>query len=276
MSGDASASTENAQRRELRLRIGSAVVMATIACLTLWLGGWPFAVTWTLLGMVAAAEWVKIVAPTSSNIGRILAACGVAASGSLAYVGWEGLALLCSAIVAGVMMARLRPGVRLVGGAGVLYASAIAVSPIIVRTEPEIGFALIGWCFAVVWSTDVAAYFVGRAIGGPKLWPAVSPKKTWSGAIGGAAAGIVAGVLVAWITRQYGAAWTLNFWGTAACALLVSAAGQMGDLLESSLKRHFGVKDSGSIIPGHGGVLDRLDAFVVVVTLVAVNVVIWR
>ena len=134
MSGDASARAETSPHRELRLRIGSAVVMAAVACLTLWWGGWPFAVTWTLLGMAAAAEWTKIVAPASSHIGRILAACGVAVSGLLAYVGWEGLALLSSAIVAAVMMARLRPGVRLVGGAGVLYASAIAVSPIIVRT----------------------------------------------------------------------------------------------------------------------------------------------
>jgi len=273
MSGDAPAASRPS---ELSLRVMSGLVMVAIASLTLWWGGWPFALLWTLVGVVAAMEWLKIVSPAASWPARLLAAFGVAAAGLCAWLGAEALGVLICLVTVMATMSLAPRAVRLVAGAGVVYATAIAMSPIIVRAEPALGLALIAWCFAVVWSTDVAAYFTGRAIGGPKLWPAVSPKKTWSGALGGAAAGVCAGLFIAWIARHFGAAWTLGFAATAGCALLASVAGQMGDLLESSLKRHFGVKDSGSIIPGHGGVLDRLDAFVVVVTLVAIAVAIWR
>lgn len=274
MSGDAPLVTP--QRSELSLRVMSALVMVSVAIVTLWTGGWPFALLWTAVGVVAALEWLKIVRPDETLPTRIAAVTGTAAAGLAAFHRLEAAAILFSAVTAAFVMAKAPAHVRLVAGAGVLYAAAIAIAPIIVRAEPSLGMALIAWCFAVVWSTDVAAYFTGRALGGPRLWPAVSPKKTWSGAIGGALAGIAAGLLVAWLSRRLGANWTLGLAATAGCALLASAAGQMGDLLESSLKRHFGVKDSGSIIPGHGGVLDRLDAFVVVVTLVAVAVAIWR
>lgn len=261
---------------ELNLRIISALVMVAVASLTLWTGGWPFAVLWTIVGAVAAIEWLKIVQPDAGLPTLGIAALGTAAAGIGAFLSLETAAILACLTTSAVIMAMAPAQVRLVAGAGILYAGAIAVAPMIVRAEPSLGLALIAWCFAVVWATDVAAYFTGRALGGPKLWPAVSPKKTWSGAIGGALAGILAGLLVAWVSRRLGADWTLGFAATSGCALLASAAGQMGDLLESSLKRHFGVKDSGSIIPGHGGVLDRLDAFVVVVTLVALAVAIWR
>jgi phosphatidate cytidylyltransferase len=274
MSGDAPLAT--APRSELSLRIMSALVMVVVAILTLWSGGWPFAVLWTIVGVVAILEWLKIVEPQAAFVTRAVAALGIAAAGIATFRSHEIAAIAACLGTAVFIMAMAPARVRLVAGAGAAYAGAIAVAPIIVRAEPALGLALIAWCFAVVWSTDVAAYFAGRALGGPKLWPAVSPKKTWSGAIGGALAGIAAGLLVAWVSRRFGASWTLGFAGTAACALLASAAGQVGDLLESSLKRHFGVKDSGSIIPGHGGVLDRLDAFVVVVTLVALAVAIWR
>ncbi|MGL4438354.1 MAG: phosphatidate cytidylyltransferase [Bosea sp. (in: a-proteobacteria)] len=263
-------------RSELSLRIMSALVMVTVAGLTLWSGGWPFALLWTVVGVVAAVEWLRIVQPQAGLLQRMIVVAGTALAGVSAFFSMEVAAVLACLITAATVMAFAPVQVRLLAGAGVVYACAIAVAPIIVRAEPSLGLALIAWCFAVVWSTDVAAYFTGRALGGPKLWPAVSPKKTWSGAIGGAMAGVVAGLVVAWLSRRLGASWTLGLLGTAGCAVLASAAGQMGDLLESSLKRHFGVKDSGSIIPGHGGVLDRLDAFVVVVTLVAIAVAIWR
>lgn len=265
-----------APRSELSLRIMSALVMVAVACLTLWTGGWPFALLWTAVGMVAAIEWLKIVQPKAALSIRVLAAGGTAVVGVAAFFSYEAAAILAGLLTASAIVLAAPAGLGPISGAGIVYAGAIALAPILVRAEPALGLALIAWCFAVVWATDVAAYFTGRALGGPKLWPAVSPKKTWSGALGGAAAGVLAGLLVAWVSRRLGASWTLGFAATAGCALLASAAGQLGDLLESSLKRHFGVKDSGSIIPGHGGVLDRLDAFVVVVTLVAVAVAIWR
>jgi phosphatidate cytidylyltransferase len=137
---------------------------------------------------------------------------------------------------------------------GVTYAAAIGAALIILRDDPALGLKALFFVFAVVWGTDTAAYFVGRRLGGPKLWPAVSPKKTWSGAIGGAIVGVALSMLVAWIM---GVPVTLSLAIVAAGLSIIS---QCGDLFESAVKRRFGVKDSGALIPGHGGIMDRIDA----------------
>jgi phosphatidate cytidylyltransferase len=126
---------------------------------------------------------------------------------------------------------------------------------LILRRDPALGFAAMLFVFAIVWVTDIAAYFAGRAIGGPKLWPAVSPKKTWSGAIGGTLGGIAAGLLVAKMAGLVVAPMLVLV------ALGLSIVAQAGDLLESAIKRHFGAKDASQLIPGHGGLMDRLDGF---------------
>ena len=126
------------------------------------------------------------------------------------------------------------------------------------RQVPEIGLFLIGWTFAVVWFTDIAAYFTGRALGGPKLMPSVSPKKTWSGALGGALAGTAGGMAV-WALMPATAG--LGFGVVLAISLAASVVSQAGDLFESAIKRRFGTKDSSRLIPGHGGFLDRLDGY---------------
>ncbi len=264
-----------APRSELSLRVMSALLMVGVALLTLWWGGWPFALLWIAAGSVAGWEWSRITLPARAASNHLLFGLCIGTGGMLMAAGWAWLALVW---VGGSLTscALIAPEDRMEQAFGVLYASAIAIAPIIVRAEPGLGITLIAWCFAVVWSTDVAAYFTGRALGGPKLWPAVSPRKTWSGALGGAAAGIAAGLLVSMIARGAGVVWPLGMVATIIAALISSAAGQLGDLFESALKRRHDVKDSGSIIPGHGGVLDRLDAFVVVVTLVAIAAAIWR
>jgi phosphatidate cytidylyltransferase len=128
-------------------------------------------------------------------------------------------------------------------------------APIVLRQDAALGLVAIVFLFAVVWATDIAAYFAGRALGGPKLWPAVSPKKTWSGAIGGLLGGVAAGLLV------------VKTAGLAIAPMLVlvafglSIVSQGGDLLESSIKRRFHAKDASQLIPGHGGLMDRLDGF---------------
>jgi phosphatidate cytidylyltransferase len=114
-----------------------------------------------------------------------------------------------------------------------------------------------------VWLTDIAAYFVGRSVGGPKLMPSVSPNKTWSGAIGGALTGVAGGLLVAWLFSAG------NFAALAAVALVLSIASQIGDLLESAFKRRFSAKDASSLIPGHGGLMDRLDGFLTAAVVAA-------
>jgi len=116
----------------------------------------------------------------------------------------------------------------------------------------------------VTWATDILAYFVGRVVGGPKLWRRVSPNKTWSGAIGGAAGAIVAGLAVVHLAQ------IANSLAVAGLALLLSVASQAGDMFESALKRRFGVKDASHLIPGHGGIMDRLDGFLAAAALAAI------
>ena len=135
-----------------------------------------------------------------------------------------------------------------------LYAGALVASVGLLRVSPSFGLGAIFWLFAVVWGTDIAAYFAGRLIGGPRLWPSVSPGKTWAGAIVGALAGAVLGLALADWTNSLAA-----LFGLGLAAAIVS---ELGDLFESALKRRFGVKDSSSLIPGHGGLMDRLDGFV--------------
>ena len=139
---------------------------------------------------------------------------------------------------------------------GVPYAGAIAVAPIVLRADSANGFLAMLFLFAIVWATDIVAYFVGRAVGGPKLMPQVSPKKTWSGALGGTAAAVALAVALA-------QAAALPAWfAIAMLAVVLSVVAQGGDLFESFLKRRFGAKDSSHLIPGHGGLMDRLDGFV--------------
>jgi phosphatidate cytidylyltransferase len=134
---------------------------------------------------------------------------------------------------------------------------------VILPRDQTFGFSALMLILLVVWATDSAGYFAGRGFGGPKLWPRVSPKKTWAGAVGGFAASLfVAAGFAAFGLARPGPALLL--------AAVLSVASQLGDLFESAVKRRFGVKDSSHIIPGHGGLLDRLDGFVAAVVLAAV------
>jgi phosphatidate cytidylyltransferase len=147
---------------------------------------------------------------------------------------------------------------------GVLYGGGLAVAPIALRSDVQRGFVALLFLFAVVWATDIVAYLAGRALGGPKLAAAISPNKTWSGAISGTGAAVVVAVGLAFAVH-------LAAPGViAALAAALSVVGQIGDLFESALKRRFGVKDSSNLIPGHGGLMDRLDAFVAVAALAAI------
>ena len=141
-----------------------------------------------------------------------------------------------------------------------LYAIPPAIALIFVREQAERGLLLTLWTLAIVWATDIGAYFAGRAIGGPKLAPRLSPNKTWAGLIGGMIAAAVVGALIAWQGDLPAFCWITGGG--------LAVAAQMGDLFESWLKRRSGVKDSGKLLPGHGGVLDRLDGVVPVAVVV--------
>jgi phosphatidate cytidylyltransferase len=139
--------------------------------------------------------------------------------------------------------------------AGMIYAAIVFMAPVLLRADVNNGFAALVFLFAIVWMTDIMGYVVGRAVGGPKLWPAVSPNKTRSGAIGGMAGALAAGIVIA-------AALSLSVLPIAILSVILSMMAQAGDLFESAIKRRFGAKDTSHLIPGHGGLMDRLDGFI--------------
>jgi len=245
----------------LALRMASAVVLAPLAVGTAYLGGWPFLLFWTIAVCIIQWEWRTIVTdPNAFGAQVVGAAIGLA--GVYAMLGrLEGAALgLALGIAVEAIFARPR---RFWAAAGVLYAGVPLVACVLLRRDPGHGFAAIVFLFGIVWASDVCGYFAGRLLGGPKLWRAVSPNKTWSGAIGGAVGAVAAGVAIAAYADH------TNPLAVAVLALLLSAVSQAGDLLESAVKRRFGVKDASHIIPGHGGVMDRLDGFVAAVAVAA-------
>ena len=243
---------------ELVLRVASAALLVPLALVLIWLGGWPFAVLAALCAMLLLREWSVIVGAGSAFPLALVSHAGVLAAlllAMLAKVGWA-FALL-AVLAVGVFLAgqaRGRESARWVS-LGILYSGLTGIVLILLR-EGHQGALLILFLFLVVWVTDIVAYFVGRRLGGPKLWRRVSPGKTWSGAIGGFLAALVVGYGVALASDL---AMPLS-WVVASG--LLSIFSQVGDLFESALKRRFGVKDSGRIIPGHGGVMDRIDGLV--------------
>ncbi|BCB19794.1 phosphatidate cytidylyltransferase [Bosea sp. ANAM02] len=250
---------------ELRLRVISALVLGVLILLvTLW-GGWPFRLVWILVAGLVAYEWLAIIGRGNA----VPAGIGVVVAGlALAFYPASPAALAGTASAAALLGALATPFVRsrlALELCGVAYALAFALVTPALRDLPGVGLALILWSFAVVWLTDIGAYFTGRRLGGPKLMPAVSPKKTWSGAIGGAVAGMIGGYLV-W--RLVPALQGMSAAGPVIAASLAgSIVSQAGDLFESALKRRFDAKDSSKLIPGHGGFLDRLDGYWAVLVL---------
>jgi phosphatidate cytidylyltransferase len=204
----------------LALRVISSAVMAPLAIAVAWLGGWPFVLLWAAAACMVLWEWSRLVT-------------GSAPRRYAAFAAWM--------------------------VAGLFYAGVLLLAPLVLRRDPALGFVAMLFLFAVVWVTDVAAYFVGRGLGGPKLWVAVSPNKTWSGALGGMLGGGFAGLLVCRLAGLDLAPVLILV------AFVLSIASQAGDLLESAIKRYFGAKDASHLIPGHGGLMDRLDGFLTAV-----------
>ncbi|MCP8938214.1 phosphatidate cytidylyltransferase [Alsobacter sp. SYSU M60028] len=257
---------------EIRARVVSGIVLAAVALTAAWAGGLLFGVFWTVAAIVVLREFLMLVGVGAGRLRLVwgVGAVAIAAAAAFAEGAPQTSALAWLIAVAGAVLALLLApgGLRLWSALGVLYASVIAIVPIALRGDPAHGLVAILWLFGVVWLTDIGAYFAGRAIGGPKLWPAVSPKKTWSGFIGGVLAGTLTAVAAVTLAGQaLGTTW---FSGPGLVALTLAAAcvSQGGDLLESALKRKFHVKDSSHLIPGHGGFMDRLDAFWAVCVLI--------
>ena len=258
----APAAVAGGDQRNLLMRVAAALVLAPLAIGAAYAGGWY----WTALATIGAiglfVEWLAVtytarnVPVTVAGIVALVLTAPFLAVGNAVAV----LVVLALGLVA-VAFRATEP--RIWAVAGFLYAAAAQAASVVVRLDQEKGLAALILVLLVVWATDIGGYFAGRAIGGPKLWPRVSPKKTWAGAIGS----FVASLLVAIGFSASGLGKTLPL---VILAAMLSIAAQLGDLFESAIKRRFGVKDSGHIIPGHGGVMDRLDGFVAAVVLAAI------
>ena len=250
----------NPPRSNLTTRILSAAVLVPVALGAVWFGGLPFAVFTAVVGVAMAWEWCRI-AFEPNGFSRYLPVFAGAAALS-AFLGTVGtvpnfLVVLAVFYLTGIVLSMYRgagglPWVVL----GMPYICAPLFALVSLRGGSDLGFACVLWLLLVIWTTDTAAYFTGRTLGGPKLAPAISPKKTWSGACGGVLGAVIVGYVFALVWGLPGAG------AVAVVSAAISIVGQAGDLIESAFKRRFGVKDSGALIPGHGGALDRMDSLI--------------
>lgn len=254
----------------LPARILSALILAPVVLALIGLGVWWFELLLVAGLLLLAREWTRLTAAQAGAAGR-----ADLAGGSAALVGLAALAIaaadqwLPAVATVGVgalgaaLIASLHGGAARWIGFGVLYLGLPTVALAWLRALPEIGLGLLVWLFLVVWATDICAYIAGRTIGGPRLAPRISPGKTWAGLLGGMAGAGLCGGLVTAIGAPDKAL------PAAGLGLLLAVVAQLGDLLQSRLKRQAGLKDSGRLIPGHGGLLDRVDGLLAAASALA-------
>ncbi|MBI1216411.1 MAG: phosphatidate cytidylyltransferase [Alphaproteobacteria bacterium] len=265
----------------LKTRVKSALIFAPCVLFILYMGGYAFSIMIAAAALIGAFEWTRMVttglhAPRLlSRLSAFVAGLAVLAAGFVQRA--DGmvdnpviplfllLALCCVIFAYNFYHNGPRIG-RVLGG--VVYIGFALDVMIWVRNGSEYGLYNMLTLLSIVWASDCFAYFAGRAIGGPRLAPKISPKKTWAGFFGSSVgAGVVAaGLACPWLTAHAGVQ-TVGHWGPlayGAVGFVLAMFGQAGDLLISYFKRHYGVKDTGDLIPGHGGILDRIDALLLV------------
>lgn len=250
----------------LRLRILSAAVLIPVVVAAIYLGGWLLVLLIALGAVLLANEWDRLCGGDGvrGSVGIVHAGVVLAAA-LLSGAEFYGAALALAAVgTVGVAVIAIQFE-RLAAwpAAGVIYLALPVIAIIWLRGEPEAGRASLLWLFVLVWATDTGALALGRTLGGPRLAPRISPNKTWSGAIGGLACAAAVGALVGWLNGDAGIALLVGL------SVGLSLVSQAGDLVESAVKRHYGVKDSGSLIPGHGGILDRVDGLLLAAPVMA-------
>ena len=274
--------------RNLAIRAGSAAVLIPAAVGGIWYGGGPYLFMLAIVIGLLAVEWGKMSAPEQPAELAVLITVVVLSVTFAAFIGWYRSAwlLMVAGALGAAWIARGRARRPMDVAYGVVYIAPAAIALVWLRQPQAEHFnetlapagdwthlisANLGqgvsWTillFAVTWGADIAAFLVGSALKGPKLWPRISPNKTWSGFFGGLVGGALAAMAVAAMTNTH-----LNFTSAALVGAVGALATMAGDLWESMLKRRFGVKDSGDLIPGHGGMLDRVDGLMFAVMVVA-------
>jgi phosphatidate cytidylyltransferase len=264
---------------DLGKRVASAAILAPAALACIWFGGVAYQALIGLASIGLAVEWVKLCGQPAVRLPGLLILAGVVLAAVVSAAGSALAGLGVLAIAAILVVITAAP----VAGTGILllglpYVGCCTVAMIWLRADPVAGRANLLFLLLLVWASDIGAYLAGRWLGGPRLAPAISPGKTWSGAVGGLVAAVVVGLLSAFVLQPPASAVRV-----ACLAGGLGIVAQAGDLLESRIKRHFGVKDSGHLIPGHGGLLDRLDAVLAAAPTAAVlalvagpGVVLWQ
>jgi phosphatidate cytidylyltransferase len=245
---------------ELVLRFNSALILAAISLTATYAGPETFGLFILCASVLMSWEWCRVVRGRNFDAIFLLQIAAVISAGFLTLHGWPATAIgVIAAAAWASFWVQERLGLKSDpwwSAAGFCYAGLPSIALIAIRQDPDYGFHAILYLFLVVWSADTGAFFTGRLIGGPKLAPVISPNKTWSGFIGGAlAAGCVGTLFAIWLGRT-------SVPMLALVSIILAIVSQAGDLGESFLKRAFGVKNSSGLIPGHGGVLDRLDGLV--------------
>jgi phosphatidate cytidylyltransferase len=247
--------------KNLMMRILAGAVLAPLTIGLAYAGGWPWAVLVSLATIGMVVEWLMIVGAARRRVVVATAIAALALAGLCLVIGRFDAALGVIAVGLIAVAVLARDG-RHWAVSGLLYAGAAQLAAVVVRQDPVWGFTALCFVLLVVWVTDIGGYFAGRGIGGPKLWVRVSPKKTWAGAIGGFAGSLL-------VAAGFAASGLGRLVPLLLLAAVLSVVSQLGDLFESAVKRRFGVKDSSNIIPGHGGLLDRLDGFVAAIVVAA-------
>jgi len=259
------AQVQGGVRREIILRVVSAAILAPLGVWSVHVGGWMLAIATGLCAVLASAEWTRMAAKTSPAWTKlalhVVLAAGAAGAVAVGHISIELVAIVAlGAAAASAGLAGLSKLPMSSMAFGAIYVSFPFGAFICIREVHPDGRLFLFALLAIVWATDIAAYFAGRGFGGPLLSPKDSPNKTWTGAIGALVCACLAGAAVA---RAAGG--DFNHWLVA--GLILSIVAQAGDILESRFKRLFGVKDTSGIVPGHGGVLDRLDALMAAVAV---------
>lgn len=251
---------------ELSKRIVSGIVIGAIALVMTYWSPSLFTILMLVIAAAMSWEWGRMVrGATLTDPAMIVHVFAVLLAVLLSASDMAGLAI-ASTVIGAIAVGALTFGVgnAQLSGAGVLYTGLPVVALGWIRGDEPLGFSATLFVLLSVIVTDIGAYASGRTFGGPKLWPSVSPNKTWSGLIGGVLATSLAGGLFAWVSGTGSASWL------ASLGLVLGLVAQGGDLAESALKRHFGVKDSSNLIPGHGGVMDRMDGIVTASVIAAI------